>query len=319
MSVKIVIAVFAAFAITFSLLGIFSYLFPEPVAAQEKKFYSQTFNPNLKKIFIFGASDVVELNNTFINDYVSKYHNDTIFYNLGEAGDTPERRLSMLNHIISLKPEMVFYGLTYWDFDSSQENFKILPDPQTIFSNSFSLDTFGINLSQLNPQLTTLMVIRGPLEDMKLMKSHEKGTIDANTPFFSYMKSDMTLSSESEIETDYSKSSANLLHITFSDNPNVKAVDEIIKKLQENNIKVVIFTTPLHRVYLDGLSESNKNSFNFIVSELQDKYNLKIYNFTTKYADLPIWRNSNHVTHSNNGIIYSKDVANMILNETDKN
>jgi len=55
------------------------------------------------------------------------------------------------------------------------------------------------------------------------------------------------------------------------------------------------------------------NEYEQFVEKLSHDYNIESYSFHEKYSDLPIWRDSNHITHGKEGKIYSKDFAKMIV------
>jgi hypothetical protein len=89
----------------------------------------------------------------------------------------------------------------------------------------------------------------------------------------------------------------------------------IITKLQENNIKVILFTTPQHKYFYDLVATSEKQAFEKIILDLEKSNNLDVYRFTEKYSDLEIWRNPTHIVVSKSASIFSDDVANLILEE----
>jgi hypothetical protein len=89
----------------------------------------------------------------------------------------------------------------------------------------------------------------------------------------------------------------------------------IITKLQENNIKIILFTTPQHKYFYDLVATSEKQAFKKIIIELEKSSNLEIYRFTEKYSDLEIWRNPTHIVVSKSASIFSDDIANLILEE----
>jgi hypothetical protein len=53
-----------------------------------------------------------------------------------------------------------------------------------------------------------------------------------------------------------------------------------------------------------------------MMEELQSKYGISVYDLTDKYADLPIFVNTDHVAYNKQSAIYSQDIAKMILNQT---
>lgn len=89
----------------------------------------------------------------------------------------------------------------------------------------------------------------------------------------------------------------------------------MINNLKMNGINVVLFTTPLHKIYLDELPNSEKQTFDEILERIKKGTNVKIYDLTDKYSDLPIWTNISHVAYNKNATIYSEDIAKIILGE----
>ncbi len=99
----------------------------------------------------------------------------------------------------------------------------------------------------------------------------------------------------------------------FSDNADVIAFQKIINKLQENNIKIIIFTTPQSKYYLNAMPDSAKNTFDDLLNYLEKNSKVKIYSLQDKYKDLEIWDDPQHVAIFNNTQIYSMDVSKIIL------
>ena len=92
----------------------------------------------------------------------------------------------------------------------------------------------------------------------------------------------------------------------------------MIKKLQEADIKVVLFTTPLHENFLINVQESEKRKLYDLVDQSAKEFNLDVYDFQDKYAKLPIFLDVNHVSYHKDSMIYSYDVAEMIMMELEK-
>ena len=103
-----------------------------------KEFYSN-LNSDKKQIFILGSSQVVAVNATHIDNYLSKSGYDYNIYNLATISDTPKLRLQTLDMIISSNPEIILYGIGPRDFRSSPtDNMeKPLPDPNAFFISFF--------------------------------------------------------------------------------------------------------------------------------------------------------------------------------------
>ena len=106
---------------------------------------------------------------------------------------------------------------------------------------------------------------------------------------------------------------ANIIQI--NQNQDLHDFKEIIKKLIENNIKIIIFTTPQHKYFYDLVDNSEKIAFKNILLEIHKDSNLEIHSFIEKYSDLEIWRNPTHIVVSESSSIFSNDIAKLILEE----
>ena len=92
---------------------------------------------------------------------------------------------------------------------------------------------------------------------------------------------------------------------------------KIISELQEEEIKVIIFKTPMPKSYLENLPKSTIEKYNAILDEISNEFNVKIYDFSEKYMELPIWMDLTHVAYNDRSSIYSEDIAKMILSGID--
>ena len=81
---------------------------------------------------------------------------------------------------------------------------------------------------------------------------------------------------------------------------------------------MIIFTVPIHDFYLDNISIETKLSFNQILNNISDEYDVKIYNFTNKYSGLKIWNNLDHIAYNENSNIFSSDISEMVITEIDE-
>ena len=99
------------------------------------------------------------------------------------------------------------------------------------------------------------------------------------------------------------------------ENANYIALKEIILTLQENDIQVILFVVPQHKIILEDIGDERIQSFNLILDDLDKIPNLKIYNLFYKYSDLDIWNDPAHIAINDKTTIYSEDVAKMILRE----
>ena len=91
------------------------------------------------------------------------------------------------------------------------------------------------------------------------------------------------------------------------------ALIQIIEKLQENNIKVVIFSTPLYKTLYQAAYPCLIDDFEIFLDGFSKNYDVPIYHFHDKYMDLDIWRDRNHIIYGQT--IYSVNIAEIILQE----
>tara|TARA_B110000438_G_scaffold301301_1_gene355842 strand:- start:2785 stop:3762 length:978 start_codon:yes stop_codon:yes gene_type:complete len=292
--------------------GTFVSRIPDIIAPKE--FYSN-HDSDEKKIFVIGSSQVVAINATRIDNYLSINGYDYDVYNLAQISDTPIKRLETLDMIISSNPEIIAYGIGPRDFRSSPTDNvgNPLPDPRDFFISFLNKykNSFGFDASLLEfPQRSTLSYITD------LVRTAE-GKSDIipydNTPF-------MTVTTAATIINN-NMGSTGLIYSNL--NPpreisNYSAFEEIIFTLQENDIEVIIFVAPQSKFELANLSDDFIHSFNLILDEIYEIPNLKTYDLFYTYSDLNIWNDATHVAINNKTTIYTEDVAKMILEEIDQ-
>ena len=135
-------------------------------------------------------------------------------------------------------------------------------------------------------------------------------------PFFRFdYKRDFNTMPDDELKLD-GISEAKPVNIRLpSENRDLSSLKEIIDRLQQNNIKVILFASPQHKYLYDLIDDSEKIAFKEILTELHDTTNLEIHLFTDKYSDLEIWRNTTHIVVSKSASIFSIDIAKLIVEE----
>jgi len=89
----------------------------------------------------------------------------------------------------------------------------------------------------------------------------------------------------------------------------------IIERLKQENITLVVFTTPLHPNYIDQISDSEKIAFQNILSNISTEHGIVIYDFSNAYDGQNIWNNLSHVALNDDSIVYSNDITDMIISE----
>ncbi len=315
MNGKIVLSVLIAFIVTFGLLFTIQFMPKDSNNEIEKdSFFSQKFVPETNIAFLLGSSQIGHLNTTYIIDTITNDFDDYDLFNLAVNSDDPKERAESIDKIISLHPKIVFYGISYRDFEteSSFDEKSILPDFRILVE-----DNIPNELESINPQLITRRAIRDILNDTSIVMVPVYDIHPPNTPFFSLGNLQTKIIDDDELQrqTLIILPSPKDLYIAPSNNEQVRFFKQIIRELQENKIKVVIFTTPLHKIYLNELNQESKDTFNKILNEILNEFDVKIYNFIDKYSDLPVWNNLDHLAYNENSMMFSEDIAEMILLE----
>ncbi|MGI0045947.1 MAG: hypothetical protein ACREBB_01980 [Nitrosotalea sp.] len=294
---------------------------------KQKNFYA-SLNPNEKKIFLIGSSQIYALNTTYIHQYLIENNQNYTIYNLAVAGDKPISRLDTIDMLISSHPDLVVYEISDRDFanwnspDSFQDNqpiIPILPDPQSIFKYSLGLNTLlsfnhGLTSSPKVSFLSSIGVRVSP-------DSFQNVSTNAQNPYPNLPFS--KISGYFEIEND-NELRSNQLGEAISNidpapiNENALVMNEIIKKLHDNNIKITVFSAPEQRYHLENMGNDRIRAFDLVIKYISSQSNIHIYNFFDKYADLPIFADLIHVAVNNNSSIYSQDISEIILKEIEK-
>jgi hypothetical protein len=312
MNEKITISVMIAFMIVLTPFLIYYLVESQNKEMMFQSFYSDQMESDRKKILLLGSSHTGHLNTTRINHDILLNNIQYDVFNLAIAHDTPEKRLNDLEKIILLDPEIVFYGVSYRDFQNKipQENL-IIPDVKEIFGeqrNGF-----------FNPKLITLTLIKNILINLDLISEDGKLIYLPDTPFFAYSQNIMRIVDDDELFNQKFRSEINKIYLgNIIKNNQVNSLETIIKKLHEKDIKIVLFTTPLHKYYLEDIPEFQKEKFGNILKKKSDNHNVTVYDFTEKYASELIWNNLTHVAWNEDAKIFTDDITKMIVKEIEK-
>ena len=312
MNGKITLCVIISFFFTFTLLFSTnaSSLDPTP-SLFNYEFFTQEFEPDKKIILLLGSSNVGQLNVAKINEIVSSQHTDYEIFNLAYNADTPKIRFNSIEETIFLKPKYVFYGVSFIDFRSPTEK-------ENIFDIKFSFAQLLPNntIEKFNPKFNTIEKIKETFVSTDLFPPPRKFFSVPNTPFFEYNEDSTTILTEDELKRGLPLSGVYASEINLTDDhQEVQHFEKIISEFQKNNIKVVIFTTPVHNLYYNALSDSVKDDFNKLLERISNDYDVKIYDFSNEFGDMDIYWDLIHVSYNEKSLVYSESAAKIILKE----
>lgn len=292
----------------------------------QTKFLSQHFEPDKNKIFLIGSSQIKPLNTTYIQEQLSIYNQNFDVYNLGIGADSPQKRLKNIDLLILSNPKIVVYGIAYRDFmDQSSlgqlesKPVSLLPDPHDFFNEVSTklFSNYDLDFME-NPKLVTLTALKSLKNN--LSKSIEKKTDENDLLVRPYPNAIFTASINDTPKNDIDLRNTFFVEgVTFNkigdynNNVNIIALKKIITKLQQNNIDVIIFTTPQSKYYLDAMPISAKIEFDTLIQNIEKDHQVKTSSLQYKYKDLDIWYNTQHVAIFNNTQIYSTDISKIII------
>lgn len=287
----------------------------------QNNFFQETFPSNKNKIFLVGSSHIGHLNMDYINKKINSEYPNYNVYNLAINSDHPKSRYNNIEELISLNPSLVFYGISFRDFESkfqssSTENFSIenlVPNLQQSTKETYS------KFDLPNPQLITKKIIRTILDETGIQKAPVYDIQPQNTPFFSLGSQQTIILDDLELErlSPFLIPEPSTLNINIENNEDEYYLRQIISKLQENNIKVILFTTPLSKAYLNSLNHDAENNFNDILDSIENDFDLVIYDFTDKYSELQVWTNPDHIAYNDKSMQFSEDIKSIIQKEID--
>ena len=331
---KITLSVLSVLLFSFLLVIFFMNTYGSSMEDSKIWFYHQTFDTNEKKIFLIGSSQTGQLNEAFIQNLIFDSKSNYKIYNLAYGEDAPVQRLAHINDIISAKPDNVVYGIGFRDFakgtwvfvDPDAQKESILPEPEIYFQNiERSVGSF-LNLDYENlkyPQSIIRNILHKMISSANDYQTTEYGATLTKPfwPSFDYLG---TTSTDEELRDLYVRQceqndrrcSSSYEPINPSEeNKNFIALKEIIKKLKENDIEVIIYSTPHSKYFLDSMRESDKQIFDTFLSIISDEFDIPVYRLHDRYINEQIWYDNSHVALGNNKISHNADIGQIILDE----
>ena len=320
MNKTILISILIALTFSFLIFYTFHEFFPPQKASDIKDhpFFAENKNSDSEKILLLGGSGAAQLNSTMINQLLNKNYENHIFYNLAYNADTPKQRYKSINETIMLKPELVLYGITYFDLNgfywiNTIKNPQPLP---TIGLNPAALLAYDDPFLEINPKETTLNFIRESFGDTGFFPEKADRFQLENAPFSFFDEYQTIIADDNNLKKIRAESVKT--HVNQNEaitKEQVRHLKEIIELLQNNDIKVIIFVLPQQKYFLDLIPEDDKAIFYASLEEIKSEFNVKIYDLSDDYADLNIWMDHNHVAYNKKSMIFSDDIYKIISKE----
>jgi hypothetical protein len=287
---------------------------PDYLFLVNERFFSQELEGG-NKIFILGSSHVYALNPILIANELQKKGQNFTVYNLGNAGDDFEERERTIEMIIEERPKIVLYGIEPRAFETQGRNLlsttdKILPSIPSI-SKLFDSIEFEKKGVLKNPKFALIRTISKPINDIDTVERPYQ-----NSPFLTYNEK---VSKIVNLEDLYKIQRETISSIEPAEtNSNLLYLKKIIDKLQENNIKVILFITPHSKIFLDYFPENERIIFENIIKNISIANEIVVYSEINRYSELNVWHDHTHLSVNNNTNFYSKDISEIILYEIEK-
>jgi len=316
---KLLSIILFSFLLSFSIFLVLIQIFyqeQEIALIEDEKNYYSSIKEIDHKIFLVGGSHISAINPFFIEEFLGENNEEYEVFNLSKMANRPLREIKNIDLLISAGPEIVVYGISARDFAAIQsinkptvKSNQPLPDPSLFFKNWLNIQNSELLILQpdFSPKLITLKELRG-----KTVNSQDY----IKAPFFRFdYKRDFNVMVDEKLQLQAIRDAKPVEITSIDKNQDLLSLKKIITHLQENNIKIILFTTPQHKYFYDLVATSEKQAFEKIIVELEKSNNLEIHRFTEKYSDLEIWRNPTHIVVSKSASIFSDDIAKLILKE----
>ena len=316
---KLLSIILFSFLLSFSIFLVLIQIFyqeQEIALIEDEKNYYSSIKEIDHKIFLVGGSHISAINPFFIEEFLGENNEEYEVFNLSKMANRPLREIKNIDLLISAEPEIVVYGISARDFATIQsinkptvKSNQPLPDPSLFFKNWLNIQNSELLILQpdFSPKLITLKELRG-----KTVNSQDY----IKAPFFRFdYKRDFNVMVDEKLQLQAIRDAKPVEITSIDKNQDLLSLKKIITHLQENNIKIILFTTPQHKYVYDLVATSEKQAFEKIIVELEKSNNLEIHRFTEKYSDLEIWRNPTHIVVSKSASIFSDDIAKLILKE----
>ncbi len=331
---KITLSVLSVLFFSFLLIIFFINTYSSTIGDNKIEFYHQDFDSNEKKIFLIGSSDVAQVNEAFIQNLIFESKSDYKIYNLGYGEDKPAKRLAYINDIITAKPEIVVYGISFssfakgtWVFvDPDSQNEHVLPEPERFFQNIERGVGSFLNIDYENlkyPQQISRNIIHESITSLKGYETTVYGATSTKPfwPSFDYLG---TVLNDEELRDLYARQcEENDRRCSLSYDPinppekneNFTALKEIIKTLKKNDIQLIVYSSPLGKHYLDSMRESDKQIFATFLSTISNEFDVPVYRLHDKYTSEQIWYDNSHFALGKSEILPNVDIGHIILDE----
>jgi len=315
-NIKLTMIIVFVLLFSFSIIYLTNFWYLSNYDPVKKKINDMNYGieNNKKQIFIVGNSRIGVVNFEFLNNTLHQTSNQFNIQVVPMTGAVLEHQLMFLKKIVSMNPDLVLIGVDIEDLQQKEKqgflieqniptNQKKLLDPKKFFNNNNLLEIFSFDSYYLkNPKLTTLMII-----DLFFQKNDktEETTWDRTKILNHTQMLAIANSNEHRFKGSF----------RITDNPSILALEKIIDVLSENEIKTVIVFMPRPQEFIDTIPKRDLENYLLFIDKIKTTTPAHVYSLFDDYSNLEIFLDPSHVASTPEGLIYSIDVAEIILKE----
>lgn len=287
-----------------------------------QSFLSQLDN-STDKIFIIGSSHVNAIDPNRIQERLFDMNYNFDVYNLSLGGYSLEARSKTIDLIIDAKPKIIIFGIAGDDFADElrkvviefEQSERVLPDPQENFSiilTDLFLDKYNFLQS---PRYFLMNALYDKLNSFNIGNEAIllKPLNGTKMPFFIPSENNYIVKKNIDIDNEFDRKPNTISNL--EKNKKLDIFKNMIKKLKNNDIQIIIFTTPFNETYLNTFSDNHNKTFEEIIYNISNEFDLEIYPLTKKYSKLEIWNDFQHIALGSTSNIYTDDIFKIIINE----
>jgi HSP90 family molecular chaperone len=283
------------------------------------EFFSD-FENDRKSIFLIGSSHIARYNHTYIQEQINNEKKEYTIFNLSIDGDYPKNRLNSIINITSLNPDLVLYGVSHWEFADEMLKSElskpksIFPDPAIYLKKTIQHfeEIFNVNFKNWNhAKILTINLIKNTIgiDDVN-------STIDLpveNLPFNQLRKSNIDVLDDLSLKRNF-ESNVSQIEKIYSNHENVFALKQMIDIFQQNNIPVILFSSPASDIYLNSISDDDQKNFEYILKEISKNQKVEVIFLHDKFRHDSIWNDPTHMAYNPKSNLVYDEIISIIEN-----
>jgi hypothetical protein len=275
-------------------------------------------------IYFLGTSQMKEgLDCYTVEDHIKKLNASFDCYNLAVNADSPLRRLTELNSLISSKPEIVVIGTDIRTLYSEGEidNSRLMLLAGKVFLDNTSSDLFDgkqrelMNSDPFSRDIANRIYIVSYLNYMTVNKLTPNSFADYayRNNFKNPFQDVNNWTTEEKIEkiNQFDPVNDTLFSQYYNDSVNKRALRHMVQELQKNNRTVIIVNMPLDPLSSKKISNATLNNYQSYIHSLGVPY----------YDLLNTYPSSHFADTSHMNVLgrtaFSQDMARIILSEVE--